>query len=227
MLKKVLIVLLLPCLGIQAQDRKYPFVLPDLPYEYNALEPYIDAETMKIHHNAHHKAYVDNLNAALKDNAKLQSKTLDWLLKNLDKIKDTKTRIAVRNNGGGHWNHSFFWKIMGNTKNTGPKKLVLTAIKDAFCSFDKFKEQFNTQAKKVFGSGWAWLSVDPDGKLVISSTANQDSPITQELKPILGLDVWEHAYYLKYQNKRPDYLQAWWNVINWDQVEENYKQAKK
>lgn len=226
MLKKLFFLLLFMQV-ITSQERKYPYELPPLGYAYNALEPYIDTETMKIHHDAHHKAYVDNLNNALKDNQKLQNKSLDWLLKNLDKIQDTKTRTAVRNNGGGHWNHSFFWKVMGPKSSSTPKKLVLAAIKDAFCSFEKFKELFNTEAKKVFGSGWAWVCVNSDGKLVIMSTSNQDSPISQELKPILGLDVWEHAYYLKYQNKRPDYMSAWWHVINWDQVEENYKQTTK
>lgn len=222
-----LLLLLTHCGLSSKQEDKYPFVLPPLPYAYNALEPYIDELTMHIHHDAHHKAYVDNLNAALKDAPELQNKTLEWLLKNLDKIQDEKTRTAVKNNGGGHWNHRFFWEIMGTQGRGEPRKLVLDAITKKFGSFEKFKEEFTAQAKKVFGSGWAWLCVDQNGDLVLLSSANQDSPISHNLQPILGLDVWEHAYYLKYQNKRPDYITSWWQVVNWDKVEQNYTKAVK
>jgi len=204
---------------------KYPYVVPPLPYAYNALEPYIDEPTMKLHHDAHHKTYVDNLNAALEKNKELQSKDLDWLLRNLDTIEDIETQTAVKNNGGGHWNHSFFWEIMSPKSEKLPKKHLLKVIKKEFGSFEKFKDQFNAAAKKVFGSGWAWLCVNKDHKLVIITTPNQESPISQGLEPILGLDVWEHAYYLKYHNKRVDYISSFWNVINWRQVEKNYNKA--
>jgi superoxide dismutase, Fe-Mn family len=202
-------------------EMKYKYTLPELPYKYDALEPYIDEATMKVHHEAHHKTYVDNLNKALESNIDLQSKTLVWLLQNLHQIKDKGLRTQIQNNGGGHWNHSFFWKIMKPNSDKFPKEKVNLAIKKQFGSFDKFKDKFNAEAKKVFGSGWVWLSVNKKGKLVITTTKNQDSPISNNLKPILGLDVWEHAYYLKYQNKRIDYINSWWNVINWQQVEEN------
>jgi Fe-Mn family superoxide dismutase len=210
-----------------ATSVKYPYSVPELPYAYNALEPYIDELTMKLHHDAHHKAYVDNLNAALVDNAELKSKDLDWLLKNLNKIEDVQIQTAIKNNGGGHWNHSFFWEIMCPKGEKFPKKQFLKIIKKEFGSFDKFKDQFNAQAKKVFGSGWAWLCVDKNKKLVIITTPNQESPISQGLQPILGLDVWEHAYYLKYHNERPDYISSFWNIINWQQVEKNYNNAMK
>jgi superoxide dismutase, Fe-Mn family len=226
MKKSLCLTILLIALQLSASTDKYPYSVPPLGYAYNGLEPYIDEATMKLHHDAHHKAYVDNLNAALKDQPALQEKTIEWLLQNLDKIKSTKIRTTVRNNGGGHWNHSFFWNIMQPARNKSvPTKPVLEAIKESFCSFEKFKEKFIAEAKKVFGSGWAWLCIDADKKLVIMSTSNQDTPLSNELTPILGLDVWEHAYYLKYHNKRPDYLNAWWHVVNWNQVEKNYEQA--
>lgn len=198
------------------------FKLPALPYEYNALEPHIDALTMEIHYTKHHQAYVDNLNAAIKNYPDLQTKTIEDILKNLDKVPDI-IRSAVRNNGGGHANHSMFWLLMAKDGGGEPKDKVKTEIVKTFGSFEEFKNQLNQAAKTRFGSGWAWLSVDKSGKLVINSTANQDSPLSAGLLPILGLDVWEHAYYLKYQNKRPDYITAWWNVVNWEQVEQNYK----
>lgn len=201
---------------------KYIYTLPALPYDFGALEPYIDALTMEVHHDGHHKAYVDNLNAALENHSDLQSKTLDSLLMSLSQIKDEQLRTAIRNNGGGHSNHSFFWKIMKKNGGGLPKGILQDDIKNKFGSFEAFQNQFNNTAKKVFGSGWAWLSVDKNGELVISSTKNQDTPISENMYPILGLDVWEHAYYLKYQNKRPDYINAWWHVINWEQVLENY-----
>lgn len=205
---------------------KYKYILPPLPYDFGALEPYIDAKTMEIHHDGHHKAYVDNLNAALENNSDLQSKTLDDLLKNLDKIQDIALKTAVRNNGGGHYNHSFFWKIM-QKGGSQPKGLILEAIKNKFNTFEAFQNDFNNASKKVFGSGWAWLSVDNKGELVISSMPNQDCPISVNLSPVMGLDVWEHAYYLKYQNKRVDYISAWWHVLNWEQIEQNYRSIVK
>lgn len=202
----------------------YPFALPELPYKHNALEPHIDALTMEIHHKKHHQAYVDNLNAALKDHPELHKKTVVELLTQLDALPES-IRTAVRNNGGGHYNHSFFWTIMGPKSGGEPKGELKEAINKYFKDFATFKEQFSTAAKKVFGSGWAWLVMDKQGNLQVISTANQDSPISQGLEPLLGLDVWEHAYYLKYQNKRPDYIEAWWHVVNWPKVEEYFKKA--
>lgn len=200
-----------------------PFSLPSLPYAYGALEPYIDTLTMEIHHNKHHQKYVDELNKALDKYPALQGKSLDELLTSLASLpKDIQT--AVRNNGGGHYNHSFFWKIMTAK---APEKAVgklAEQINRNFKSFDIFKDQFITTAKTVFGSGWTWLCINNKGELQIISTPNQDSPIMQGLKPVLGLDVWEHAYYLKYQNRRPDYIDAWWNVINWEGAEQNYRE---
>lgn len=198
------------------------FKLPELPYAYDALEPYIDALTMEIHYTKHHQAYIDNLNNALKNYPDLQKKSLEDILTHLNNIPEA-IRTTVRNNGGGHENHSFFWPLMSKKGGGEPKGSVGKEIGTDFGSFDAFKEQFNAAAKGVFGSGWAWLVVDKNGKLLITSTPNQDSPITNGQTPILGLDVWEHAYYLKYQNKRPDYIGAWWNVVNWEQVEENYQ----
>lgn len=198
------------------------FKLPELPYAYDALEPYIDALTMEIHYTKHHQAYIDNLNNALKNYPDLQKKSLEDILTHLNNIPEA-IRTTVRNNGGGHENHSFFWPLMSKKGGGQPKGPVSKEIATAFGSFDAFKEQFNTAAKSVFGSGWAWLVVDKNGKLLITSSPNQDNPITNGQTPILGLDVWEHAYYLKYQNKRPDYIGAWWNVVNWEQVEENYQ----
>ncbi|MDR3646238.1 MAG: superoxide dismutase [Candidatus Babeliales bacterium] len=221
------IVLLLSFNIFSGLDFKYPYTVPTLPYEYKSLEPYIDEQTMKLHHDAHHKTYVDNLNAVLVDNKKLQAKDLEWLLRNLNTIEDTQTQTTIKNNGGGHWNHSFFWKIMAPDCQKLSNKKLMKEIKKQFGSFDKFKDQFNAAAKKVFGSGWAWLCVDQNKKLVIITTPNQESPISQGLEPILGLDVWEHAYYLKYQNKRIDYISSFWHVINWRQVEMNYSFAIK
>ena len=190
--------------------------LPALPYDFAALEPHIDAQTMQIHHGKHHAAYVNNLNAALEKHADLQSKSAEDLIKNLSAIPED-IRGAVRNNGGGHVNHTMFWQIMGPGKGGAPTGPVGDAIKGAFGSFETFKEQMNKGGVGRFGSGWVWL-VSAGGKLAIESTANQDNPMSDGKKPIFGIDVWEHAYYLKYQNRRPDYLGAWWNVINWDEV---------
>jgi Fe-Mn family superoxide dismutase len=196
------------------------FTLPPLPYGFGALEPYIDAQTMEIHHDKHHQAYVTNLNAALLKYPELEKQTLEELLKNLDTLPED-IRTAVRNNGGGTYNHDLFWLMM-SPKGGTPKGQVVDAIKKKFGSLEIFQDKFNTEAKTRFGSGWAWLSLDKKGELVVSSTANQDSPIMEGHQPIIGLDVWEHAYYLKYQNKRPDYIAAWWNVVDWDFVEERY-----
>jgi len=200
--------------------------LPALPYPSNALEPYIDEQTMIIHHDRHHATYVNNLNAALEGHADLQNKSVEELIANLDAIPES-IRTAVRNNGGGHANHSLFWQIMAPNAGGQPKGALADAINNELGGFDKFKEEFTKAATTRFGSGWAWLSVNKEGKLVVHSTANQDSPIMEGLTPILGLDVWEHAYYLKYQNKRPDYIAAFWNVINWDEVGKRYEAAKK
>jgi superoxide dismutase, Fe-Mn family len=190
--------------------------LPPLPYGFDALEPHIDAQTMQIHHGKHHQTYVNNLNAALKDHADLQNKSVEDLLGGLNALPEA-IRTAVRNNGGGHANHTLFWQLMGPKAGGAPKGAIADAIASTFSSFDKFKEEFTKAATTRFGSGWAWL-VDNGGKLEIYSTANQDSPVMDDKRPILGLDVWEHAYYLKYQNRRPDYITAWWNVVNWDAV---------
>lgn len=198
------------------------YTLPPLPYPFDALEPYIDAETMKIHYTKHHQAYVDNLNKALAEYPALQDRPLADVLRSLDSVP-AKIRTAVRNNGGGHYNHSFFWPLMKKGGGGEPKGKVAADIKQFFGSLAAFQELFNTAAKGVFGSGWAWLCIDSSGTLVIVSTPNQDTSLPQNLSPILGLDVWEHAYYLKYQNKRPDYITAWWHVVNWVQVEENYR----
>ncbi len=200
------------------------YTLPALPYAYNALEPYIDAQTMEIHYTKHHQKYVDELNATLKAHPELQKRSLDDMLKNLDKVPES-ARTSVRNNGGGHYNHSFFWLIMAPAKGQEPTGKLKEALEKEFGGIKEFKEKFDTAAKKVFGSGWAWLCKDKTGKLVIISTPNQDCPLSQGLIPILGLDVWEHAYYLKYQNRRPDYINSWWNVVNWDTVTKNFEQA--
>ncbi len=193
-----------------------PHTLPALPYDFGALEPHIDAQTMQIHHGKHHQAYVTNLNNALDKHPDLHNKSLDDLVRDVNSVPED-IRTAVRNNGGGHWNHSLFWKLMAPNAGAAPPGAVADGISDAFGSFDKFKEQFNTAATGRFGSGWAWL-VDNGGKLEITSTPNQDNPLMDGKKAILGVDVWEHAYYLKYQNRRPDYLAAWWNVVNWTEV---------
>ena len=195
--------------------------VPALPYDYNALEPHIDEQTMRIHHDKHHAAYVNNLNTALEKHPQLQQKSIDDLLRGINSVPE-EIRTAVRNNGGGHANHTMFWEIMGPGKGGAPAGALGDAIKSAFNTFDAFKEQFTKAATGRFGSGWAWL-IDAGGKLVIESTANQDSPVMEGKKPLLGLDVWEHAYYLKYQNRRPDYIAAWWNVVNWDAVAKRFK----
>jgi superoxide dismutase, Fe-Mn family len=190
--------------------------LPPLPYPFDALEPHIDAQTMQIHHGKHHQAYVTNLNAALDKHPELQSKTVEELLKGINSVPED-IRTAVRNNGGGHANHTMFWQIMGPNAGGAPTGAIAEAINSTFGSFDKLKEEMNKAGATRFGSGWAWLN-DVGGKLVVESTANQDSPIMEGKKPIFGIDVWEHAYYLKYQNRRPDYLAAWWNVVNWAEI---------
>lgn len=199
------------------------FELPALPYAFNALEPHIDARTMEIHHGKHHAAYVANLNKAV-EGTELEGKSLEELFKNI-----SKAPAAVRNNGGGHYNHSMFWEIMGPNKGGLPSGALADAINSTFSSFDKFKEQFNAAAATRFGSGWAWLVV-ADGKLLVTSTPNQDNPLMDvaDVKgfPVMGLDVWEHAYYLNYQNRRPDYISAWWNVVNWDEVAKRFAQGK-
>jgi superoxide dismutase, Fe-Mn family len=195
--------------------------VPPLPYDYNALEPHIDEQTMRIHHDKHHAAYVNNLNAALEKHPDLQQKTVDDLIKGINSVADD-IRTAVRNNGGGHVNHTMFWEIMGPGKGGDPTGPIGDAIKSSFNSYDSFKEQFAKAATTRFGSGWAWL-IDAGGKLAIESTANQDSPLMEGKKPLLGLDVWEHAYYLKFQNRRPDYIGAWWNVVNWDAVNKRFR----
>ncbi len=196
-------------------------VLPALPYSYEALEPYIDAQTMEIHHSKHHAAYVNGLNNALADYPQFQDKAVDELLADLDAIPEA-IRTAVRNSGGGHSNHTLFWEVMSPDGGGEPGGVLAEAINQAFGDFTSFTEVFSKAAATRFGSGWAWLVKKPDGKLDVLSTANQDTPISQGLKPILGLDVWEHAYYLKYQNRRPDYIAAWWNVVNWAVVEKNF-----
>jgi superoxide dismutase, Fe-Mn family len=201
------------------------FTLPPLPYSFDALEPYIDAKTMEIHHDKHHNAYVTNLNKALESSADLQKLSIEELLAQLGKVPEN-IRTAVRNNGGGHLNHSMFWKLMKKGGGGEPSGDLAGAIHSAFGSFADFKTKFAQAATTRFGSGWAWLLVK-DGKLVIESTANQDNPIMDGGKGVLGLDVWEHAYYLKYQNKRPDYIEAWWNVVNWAQAADNFAATKK
>ncbi len=198
------------------------FKLPQLPYSYEALEPYIDTETMKLHHDKHHQAYVDNLNKALDVHPDLAKKSIEDLL-----LGDLPSDIheSVINNGGGHFNHSFFWKIMG-PKSSKPKGEFLDALNSTFGSFEKFQEEFTKKAMGVFGSGWAWLLVSPGKKLILKRHSFQNPPIVNGNKPILGIDVWEHAYYLKYQNKKADYVSAWWNVVNWDQVSKNFLEVK-
>jgi Fe-Mn family superoxide dismutase len=201
------------------------FTLPPLPYGYDALEPNIDARTMEIHHTKHHQGYVNNLNAAIEKAPELQDKSLEELLKNLSAVPE-KVRTAVRNNAGGHWNHSMFWLIMAPNAGGEPTGELADAIKKSFGDLSKFKEQFNAAASGRFGSGWAWLVSDPKGGLAIESTPNQDNPLMEGRYPIMGVDVWEHAYYLKYQNRRADYLAAWWNTINWPEVAKRYGERK-
>jgi Fe-Mn family superoxide dismutase len=200
--------------------------LPPLPYANNALEPYIDAQTMEIHHDRHHNAYVTNLNAALDKHPELHDKSLEALLSDLNAVPED-IRTAVRNNGGGHANHSLFWTTIGPNAGGQPTGALAAAIDSELGGFDKFKEAFTAAATTRFGSGWAWLAVGKDGKLKVYSLPNQDSPLMEGDTPILGLDVWEHAYYLKYQNKRPDYIAAFWNVVNWNEVGKLYEAAKK
>ncbi len=199
--------------------------LPPLPYPYEALEPHIDTQTMQIHHDKHHQTYVTNLNNALKEQPDLQSKSVEQLLKDIETVPEG-IRTAVRNNGGGHHNHTLFWEIMTPGGPAQPSGELATAIQQAFGTVDELKAKVNDAATKRFGSGWGWLVTDAAGKLEVLSTQNQDSPLMEGRTPILGVDVWEHSYYLKYQNKRPDYLNAWWNTVNWDKVAENYAKAK-
>ncbi len=201
------------------------YTLPKLPYAYDALEPHIDAKTMEIHHTKHHQAYIDKANAALEKHPDLAKMEIDDLMRNLSKVPED-IRTVIRNNGGGHSNHSMFWTIMKPGGGGKPSGEVASAIDQKFGSFDKFVEEFNNAAATRFGSGWAWLSVD-GGQLKVESTANQDTPLSEGRTPILGLDVWEHAYYLQYQTKRPDYCKAFWNVVNWDEVAKRYAAAKK
>jgi Fe-Mn family superoxide dismutase len=200
------------------------YELPKLPYDYKTLEPHIDARTMEIHHTKHHQAYINNVNAALEGHKELAAKSVDELIRDLAKVPDA-VRTAVQNNGGGHANHSLFWQIMGPGGGGEPTGALGDAIKAAFGSFAAFKEQFSKAATTRFGSGWAWLSVG-QGKLTVESTANQDSPLSAGRTPILGLDVWEHAYYLHYQNRRPDYIAAWWNVVDWKAVALRFAKAR-
>ncbi len=199
--------------------------LPDLPYPFDHLEPHIDARTMEIHHDKHHAAYVTNLNKALESAPDLANLPIDELITKLDKVPEA-VRMMVRNNGGGHANHSFFWRSMNKGKGGAPAGKLGDAIKAELGGFDKFKEDFAKAALGRFGSGWAWLSLDKAGKLLIESTPNQDSPLMAGNTPLVGIDVWEHAYYLKYQNVRANYINAWWNVVDWDVVAERYTKAK-
>ena len=203
-----------------------PFSLPPLPYAFDALEPYIDKATMEIHHGKHHAAYVTNLNKALESAPQLAGKSLEELLASNCAVAPENIRTAVRNHGGGHLNHSLFWQIMGPQAGGQPGGKLAEAIKSTFGNFDQFKEKFGAAAMGRFGSGWAWLVKSPEGKLDIYSTANQDSPVMESKFPVLGLDVWEHAYYLKYQNRRNEYVAAWWSVVNWNEVEKRFLAGK-
>ena len=213
--------------NLTLEEKPVAFSVPPLPYPFDALEPYIDARTMEIHHDKHHGAYVTNLNKALEGQSALQAKSIDDLLKGLDSIPEN-IRTAVRNNGGGHWNHTLFWTLMKKGAGGEPQGDLAAAIKSSFGSFAGFQEKFTAAGMGRFGSGWAWLTVK-DGKLAVDSTPNQDTPylLGGDAKAVLGLDVWEHAYYLKYQNVRGDYIKAWWNVVNWDKAAELYAAAKK
>ncbi len=207
------------------------FELPALPFPADALEPHIDARTNEIHHDKHHAAYVNNLNNAVKDHADLASKSVEALISNLDAVPES-IRTAVRNNGGGDWNHTFFWNILKKNDGAKPTGALAEAIDKAFGSFEAFQEKFQTAGATRFGSGWAWLVVGEDGNLAVGSTPNQDNPLMKGVSPflgtpLLGVDVWEHAYYLHYQNRRPDYLKAFWNVVNWDAVAKHYEAATK
>lgn len=202
------------------------YSLPNLPYSFDALEPHIDALTMEIHHDRHHNTYVTNLNAAIGDNQSLASKSIDDLVSDLNAVPE-EIRTAVRNNGGGHANHSLFWTVMKKGGGGTPSGELSKAIDSGLGGFDKFKDAFTKAAIGRFGSGWAWLSLTPEKKLLVESTPNQDSPLMHGNFPVVGIDVWEHAYYLKYQNKRPDYIAAWWNVVDWDAVSSRYNDAMK
>ena len=208
----------------EAKDQKYPFELPSLGYDFNALEPVIDAETMKLHHDKHHQAYVDKLNEAIEKNADLQDKTLAELLGGLDAVPED-ARGAVRNNGGGHINHSMFWKTMKSGGGGKPSGDLATAIDRDFGSFDDFKTKFNDAGVKQFGSGWVFVIADGD-KLTIQAMPNQDTPMHKGIEPLFGNDVWEHAYYLKYNNRRPDYLKAWWDVVDWEAIAGRYERLR-
>jgi Fe-Mn family superoxide dismutase len=201
------------------------YELPPLPYPYNALEPYIDEMTMRLHHDAHHATYVNNVNQALANYPDLAALPIEELMRNLDRVPEN-IRTTVRNNGGGHANHSLFWVIMSPQGGGQPSGELAEAINRTFGSFDNFKQQLTQAALTRFGSGWAWLSVDANGNLVVESTPNQDTPLMEGRTPILGVDVWEHAYYLKYQNRRNEYVAAWWNVVNWPEVERRYAAAR-
>ena len=201
------------------------FEVPLLPYDYSALEPYIDTQTMQLHHDKHHAAYVTNLNAALQGQNQLASWPAEDLLRRINEVPEN-IRTAVRNNAGGHVNHSMFWRIMKPNGGGEPTGELASAITQAFGSFDQFKAALNDAGVKRFGSGWTWLVLDQTGKLQVISTANQDSPLMDGLYPVMGNDVWEHAYYLKYQNRRPEYLNAWWNVVNWDEIASRYQQGR-
>ena len=202
-----------------------PYELPPLPYPFDALEPHIDAQTMQIHHDRHHQTYVTNVNNALADQPDLANMSIEELIRNLSRVPEN-IRTAVRNNGGGHANHTLFWEIMGPNGGGQPSGELANAINQTFGGFDNFKQQLTQAATTRFGSGWGWLSVESGGALRIESTPNQDSPLMEGRTPILGVDVWEHAYYLKYQNRRPDYLNAWWNTVNWDAAAQRYAAAK-
>lgn len=201
------------------------YELPPLPYDYNALEPYISAEIMKLHHDKHHQAYVTNLNAAIEKHPELGNKSAEDLIRDLNSVPED-IRTAVRNNGGGHVNHTMFWQIMKPQGGGEPTGAIADAIRETFGDFAQFQEKFNDAGAKQFGSGWAWLVRSGAGKLEIVSTPNQDNPLSQGHFPILGNDVWEHAYYLQYQNRRPEYLKAWWNTVNWDEINKRFASAK-
>ncbi len=201
------------------------YELPPLPYDYSALEPYIDTQTMQLHHDKHHQTYVTNVNNALQGHDQLAAMSVDDLLRNIKQVPES-IRTAVQNNAGGHSNHSMFWNIMTPNGGGEPTGNLASAIQQAFGSFDAFKTAFNDAGTKRFGSGWAWLVLDTNGKLQVISTANQDSPLMSGMYPVMGNDVWEHAYYLKYQNRRPEYLNAWWNVVNWDAIAHRYEQGR-
>ncbi|MCS7200543.1 MAG: superoxide dismutase [Patescibacteria group bacterium] len=200
---------------------KYPYTLPSLNYSYDALEPYIDSMTMEIHHTKHHQTYINNLNLALEKYPRFQNMTIEELLSNLDQLPDD-IKTTIRNNGGGHFNHQLFWQIM-SPQSTSPDDKLILALEENFGSFENFKHLFSETALKHFGSGWAWLILTPEKKLEVYSLPNQDSPLMRGDFPIMGLDVWEHAYYLKYQNRRADYIQAWWNIVNWKEISDRYQ----